>query len=255
MAENQEKGTGRKRQPFRFGVMADLHYSSNNQGTAMGKLEVLVAAFNAYSPEFVIQLGDIIAGHENDIKLSDEDLRTALSVYNRLNIPAYNVIGNHCLDAGKVNVHRRLNMERFYYRIPSTGAVQWRFLVLDGNDAGLGIIGKRQMDWFSSELDDASRNEEKVIVFCHFALLEEAAQTYRMEEPRPLLEIIDKAGNVAAWFAGHDHKGGYTKKNGVHHLTFRGLAETDMAYAITALHNDRIEITGFGNEPHRNLHL
>jgi hypothetical protein len=143
MAENQEKGTGRKRQPFRFGVMADLHYSSNNQGTAMGKLEVLVAAFNAYSPEFVIQLGDIIAGHENDIKLSDEDLRTALSVYNRLNIPAYNVIGNHCLDAGKVNVHRRLNMERFYYRIPSTGAVQWRFLVLDGNDAGLGIIGKR----------------------------------------------------------------------------------------------------------------
>jgi hypothetical protein len=46
---------------------------------------------------------------------------------------------------------------------------------------------------------------ERVICFCHFALLKEAARDHRMARPEPLLEAMDDAGCVVAWFAGHDH--------------------------------------------------
>ena len=85
------------------------------------------------------------------------------------------------------------------------------------------------------------------------ALLPEAARDHRMAQPEPLLEAMDRAGCVLAWFAEHDHTGGYTVRKGVHHVTLRGMVEAPNAnaYALIELHPDHLHETGVGKEPSR----
>jgi hypothetical protein len=60
---------------------------------------------------------------------------------------------------------------------------------------------------------------------------------------------------VVAWFAGHDHAGGYAVRKGVHHVTLKGIVEEPVknAYALIELHPDRIRKIGFGAEPNRDM--
>jgi 3',5'-cyclic AMP phosphodiesterase CpdA len=128
-------------------------------------------------------------------------------------------------------------------------------VVLDGNDAGYGVVSEKQLAWFRTVLARAAARRERVICFCHYALLKEAARDHRMAQPEPLLEALDRAGCVVAWFAGHDHAGGYALRKGVHHLTFKGLVETPdhTAYAFVELHPDCLRVVGVGIENTRNL--
>jgi len=61
---------------------------------------------------------------------------------------------------------------------------------------------------------------------------------------------MDRTGVVVAWFAGHDHAGGYAVRKGVHHVTLKGIVEEPVknAYALIELHGDRIREVGFGAE-------
>ena len=183
--------------------------------TSLQKLEECVADLSHRDLAFVIQLGDIVDGHGKDVEKSIEDLDRVLPIYNKLPMPKYHVVGNHCLSVDKETLGAKLGLKRFYYDFTVPSAKGWRFVVLDGNDAGYGVIGDEQLKWFRSTLDKAVKAGEKVICFCHFALLKEAAEHHRMAKPEPILEAMDEAGCVAAWFAGHDHAGGYAVREGV----------------------------------------
>jgi hypothetical protein len=128
-------------------------------------------------------------------------------------------------------------------------------VVLDGNDAGYGVIGDAQLAWFRETLGQAKAAGEKVICFCHFAALKAAAEHHRLAKPEPVLAALDNAGCVVAWIAGHDHAGGYALRKGVHHVTLRGLVEAGgaTAFARFELADSRLRETGFGNEPGREL--
>jgi hypothetical protein len=78
-----------------------------------------------------------------------------------------------------------------------------------------------------------------------------------MDKPEPVLQAMDEAGCVAAWFAGHDHAGGYYTRKGVHHVTLKGMVEAPVsnAYALIELHPGMIRETGFGKEPSREMAL
>ena len=247
--------------PAVIGVIADIQYADKDTGgkrhyrTSLNNLRECVSDFNDRTPIFVIQLGDIVDGHSNDKERSRKDLDLILSAYNQLTIPAYHVVGNHCLSVGSESLSNAFGLSSFYYDYTVPGAKGWRFFVLDGNDAGYGIIGSEQLEWFRSGLHQAALNGEKVLVFCHFALLKEAAGNHRMAESEALLEAMDATGCVVAWFAGHDHAGGYALRNDVHHLTFKGMVESPVnnAYALVELYPERINVIGFGDEPSRNL--
>ncbi len=248
-------------EPPVFGIMADIQYADKDTGgarhyrTTLKKLEECVADLSDRDLAFVIQLGDIVDGHGKDIKKSADDLDRVLSVFNKLPMAKYHVVGNHCMSVDKPTLGTKLGLKRFYYDFTVRSAKGWRFVVLDGNDAGYGVLGDEQLAWFLSILDQAVQAKEKVICFCHFALLKEAAKHHRMAKPEPILKAIDETGCVVAWFAGHDHAGGYAERNGVHHVTVKGMVEApaDNAYALITLHPDKIQETGFGKEPSRDL--
>ena len=247
--------------PAVFAVLADVQYADKPTGgkrhyrTSLTKLSECVADLNRRGPIFAIQLGDLTDGHRKAPDKSREDLRATLAVFNSLTMPKYHVIGNHCMVSGAETLRQEMGIERFYYDFTAPAARGWRFIVLDGNDAGYGAIGAEQTKWFIAKLDQAAKAGEKVICFCHFALIKGAAAHHRMSKPQPVLEAMDRSGCVVAWFAGHDHAGGYAVRKGVHHVTLKGIVEEPVknAYALIELHPERIRKIGFGAEPNRDM--
>ena len=246
-----------------FGVVSDIQYGdkegsvSRDYRGSLQRLEQCVSAFNGQKLDFVIQLGDLIDGYSTNTAASVADLDKALNTFNRLSAPKYHVLGNHCLSAGTNALAQRLGLERFYYTFTVPAAKGWRFVVLDGNDAGYGVVSERQLMWFRETLDRAQGTGEKVICFCHYPLLKTAAEHHRMAKPEEILKTLDDHTCVAAWIAGHEHAGGYARQRHVHHLTMRGLVEApgSTAFARFELAEDRIQETGFGNEPSREMFL
>lgn len=247
---------------FSFGVIADIQYADKDTKgkrhyrTAIENLKECVSDLNNRELAFTIQLGDIIDGNET-AEQTAIDVKRISDEYNGLNMPAYHVIGNHCMRAGAGILKEQLGLEKFYYDFKAPEAGKWRFIVLDGNDANYGVLGENQLKWLESRLDFAAQQSEQVIVFNHYALLEEAAAKYRMKEPRPVLELIENSGCVVAYIAGHDHAGGYAFQNRIHHLTLHGMVEApaENAYAIIDVFPDKLVIHGYGKEPGRELAL
>ncbi len=167
----------------------------------------------------------------------------------------YHVVGNHCLTAGREELLKKLQLKRAYYSFNPKESSRWLMIVLDGNDAGYGVLGKKQLAWLRNVMAQAAKAQQRVIVFSHFALLKSAAAHHRMAKPQPVLQILDKHDCVAAYFAGHDHSGGYATRKGVHHVTFHGMVEATKknAYAIVRVYPRRLEIKGVGKEPSRRL--
>ena len=249
-------------QPVQFGVVADVQYANKGEaggrgyGGSLGRLADCVSNFNSRPLAFVIELGDIIDGYPQDSARSRKDLGDVLGVFRQFRQPCHAVIGNHCLTTGTNTLAQAFGVPTFHYEFTVAGAKGWRFIVLDGTDAGYGILSSTQIAWFRATLERAKARGERVLCFCHFALLKEAAADFRLAQPEPVLEAICAAGNVAAWFAGHEHNGGYVFTNGVHHVTFKAMVESPSnAYAVVGLEPARIRVTGFGREESRTLEL
>ena len=244
-----------------FGVVTDIQYGDKEGSVArdyrgtLRRLEQCVETFNRQRPDFVIQLGDLVDGYPSNTVASARDLDAVLPIFNRLTAPTYHAVGNHCLNVGKEELGQKLGLTNFYYTFTVPSAKGWRFVVLDGNDAGYGVVSAGQIDWFRTTLAQARSAGEKIICFCHFPLLKEAAETHRMANSEAVLAELDASGCVVAWIAGHDHAGGYALRKGVHHITLRGLVEApgSTAFARIELGADRLRETGFGNEPGREL--
>ncbi|HNX52473.1 MAG TPA: metallophosphoesterase [Pontiellaceae bacterium] len=243
--------------PFTFAVLADVQYGDKDPWKvrhyreSLSRLDECVADLNRRNPAFVIQLGDLIDGYPADPVRSAQDLDTVLSVYNRLTMPRYHTVGNHCIRAGRTVLGQKLGLEKFYYDFTLPGAAGWRFVVLDGMNAGEGLLGDEQTKWLCALLKQSAGRQEKVICFCHFPLAGKSALTNAQE----VLRSAAETGCMAAWFAGHAHGGGYLLTNGIHQVTVRGMVEASArnAYALVEIHPDRLRETGIGEEPSREL--
>ena len=251
-----------RREAFSFGVIADIQYADKDTRGArhyresLGKLKECVEDLDRRELAFTIQLGDFIDGNKTPEKTLS-DLNSVLEVYNTLSMPKYHVVGNHCLTVGKKELQEKLGLRSFYYDFTVPAAQGWRFVVLDGNDAGYGVLGETQLEWLSSKLAEARADKEKVIVFNHFALLNSAARRHRMKMPDPVLNLITESGCVVAYFAGHDHAGGYAFQDGIHHITLKGMVQAPIsnAYAVIEVSPTKLEEIGFGKEPSREMKM
>jgi len=67
-----------------------------------------------------------------------------------------------------------------------------------------------------------------------------------------VIEVIEAFPCVKAYINGHNHKGGYGTKEGIHHLTIKGMVDTEQtAYAVVRVSEGRLELTGYGREESR----
>lgn len=246
-------------EPFSFGIMADVQYADKaNSGpryynSSVDRLETCVNELNLHDLIFTIQLGDIVDGNST-LQKTKSDLDQVLAVYETLEMPAFHVVGNHCLSAGSTLL-KKLQLDRSYYEFTFPKANGWRFVVLNSNDDGIGQVSLKQQNWLQKTLKKAQNRKEKVLIFSHHPLLKEAAPRDQMKNAEDVLTIIQEFPCVIAFFAGHDHGGGYALHEGIHHVTLRGIVEApeQNAFAIITITPDGIEKKGFGKEPDQTM--
>ena len=259
---------------FSFGAIADCQYcESPDRGqrkysASKEKLQKCVKHFNRENLSFVIHLGDFIDRNFS----SFDDL---LPIYNSLDAPGYHVLGNHDFEVAddyKSQVPEKLGMPSKYYDFKIKN---WRFLCLDGNDLSFiayprgskryqdsetyyrekkirspkwnGGVGQKQMSWIREVLQTAEDSQEKVILFSHFPVY--PPDPHNLWNAKEVISLLEEFSCVKAYINGHNHKGKYGIKNGIHYLTCKGMVDTnESAYSIANVFEDRIEIIGYGRE-------
>jgi len=272
---------------FSFGVVSDIQYAnkpvqhgrSRFELDALYKLNKCISHWKEYQHPLkcIVNLGDIIDGHEDRCPTKDsEDLRDVLEALRQLHIPTYHVLGNHCVwNLGCNYLVKELGMKHRFYDVELHSG--WRFVFLDGTDLSLmkdshslqeaqeymktnahrlledwnGGVSKRQRDWLTGVISAAKTNNEKVIVFCHWPLLNpwgpemEPSMMWNADEILPLLD----PEVVFMFMSGHIHENGYVKHNGVHHITLSAVVSApfgENAHAVVHIHDDEVVIEGFG---------
>ena len=278
LTEKDEK-TKNEKYKFSFGAIADCQYCNvPNRGSrqysfSAGKLEECIKELNTHDLKFVIHLGDFI---DRDYDSFDKVLPT----YQSLKMPAYHALGNHDFDVAdkwKSKVPKRMGMQARYYDFVLE---DWHFIVLDGNDVSFhaypkdsseyreaevyyqenkiqspkwnGAVGKEQVAWMRKILEAAEVTAEKVVIYCHFPVY--PADPHNLWNAEEIVSILEKFSCVKAYINGHNHKGAYGIKNGIHFLTLKGMVETEInAYSIISIHHNRLIINGHGRETNRSL--
>ena len=278
--------------PVRFGVIADVQYADKpdagerRYSTSLARLREAVDTLNA-EPDlaFVVQLGDLIDGRDG-AEGSRTDLDAVLELFADLRAPLVHAIGNHCLEVPRDELLARLGLADAHTSREVGG---WRFLAADSmavSVAGLpagdprraaaaawleahpaedwpearpwnGALGGEQLAWIAGELAAARRAGQRVVLFAHHPLLAEAASAAALAwDHGDVLALLAESPEVALWFNGHAHSGGYAERDGVHHVTVQGMVEApegENAWAVVTLHPDRCEIRGAGTVPDRLL--
>lgn len=268
---------------FSFGIAADVQYcdcESKGQRyyrSSLKKLNECVDVFNSKNLSFVIQLGDLI-----DKKIESFD--SVLTIYNRLKMKQYHVLGNHDFSVDnryKNSILNRLDLKNGYYDFKLKS---WRFIVLDGNDISFhrfvagsdnyqkaeklynkiritksdipewnGSIGRDQLNWLKAKLVKSSKIKEKVVIFCHYPIFPKNIHCLWNDDE--VLNIIESFDCVVAYINGHNHAGNYAFHNHIHYLTIQGMVETidTNAFAIIEVYPDKLNVVGYGREHSRIL--
>ncbi len=265
-----------------FGVIADCQYCAlqgndiRKYSLSIDKLTKCVVHFNTMELEYVIHLGDFI---DRDF----ENFDVLNSIYDQLIMPKYHVLGNHDFsvsDDHKKDVPQKMGMPARYYDYEVKG---WRYVVLDGNDISFyaypknseghrkaneyytrnkvqspkwnGAIGVEQLSWLRTVLETAARSDENVILFCHFPIYPENDH-HNLWNAKEIIALLEEFPCVKAYIDGHNHKGNYGMKEGIHYLTLKGMVDTDQtSYAVIEVGEDHLEVTGYGREENRVLEI
>ena len=243
--------TARAAAPSSFGLIADIQYADQRTAGArayrdsLNKLSACAAWFQAQHPQFVLQLGDLVDGGE-------QNLAAAVTAFEAVGRVRYHVLGNHDATLPRESLVSALSLRQSW---SDHGIGAWRYVLLDSTDASVlnaalhpgegrtlldaaraaksanaqewnGGLGQAQIDWLSRVLDHTRRARQRAVVLCHQPVLAEACRPeHLLLNHRQVLACLEQSGVVAAYFSGHDHRGGSAQKNGIHHVTLKGLVE------------------------------
>jgi len=275
---------------FSFGVIADIQYADKPPVTGRARYErdsiiKLKVSLDHWMKchtdtplKCIVNLGDIIDGHEGEgaVDKDKRDLHDVLSALSTINLPKYHVLGNHCVwNLGCEYTTQALGMPHRFYDVPIVKG--WRFVFLDGTDLSLmkdshsmeeakeyfkehshrmledwnGGFSKKQQQWLLQVFEKAKKDKEKLILFCHWPLLNLWTPDFASSllwNAEDILRMLDPEV-VFMFMSGHMHENGYTIHNGIHHLTLGAVVTTPHglhAHAVVHVSNDAVDVEGFG---------
>jgi predicted phosphodiesterase len=274
-SENQKELT--------LGLFADCQYSDyETKGIrfykkSLSKLNDCITEFNTNKKiDFIVSLGDIIDKDFSSFDKINETLYQSIK-------PVYHVLGNHDFSVEedkKSAITSKLKMGKNYYTLEKNN---WRFIFLDGNEVSLfsgdsnilpkaekilanlkkqkkpnacnynGGIGKKQLIWLEEQINQASKKNQLVTIFCHYPIF--PLEGHCLWNSEDVLELISGHNCVKAWINGHNHKGNYTFHNNIHFLNLKGMIDTETknSFATASFKKKKIIIKGFGREESRVL--
>ncbi|HNW57344.1 MAG TPA: metallophosphoesterase [Bacteroidales bacterium] len=272
-----------KKPIFSFGLIADAQYSDNNPvGTrfyrlSSQKLKEAAESLKRDSADFIINLGDII---DKDF----ESYKKVLDILRASGVKTYHITGNHDYSVDpklKNKLPVLQNSKKGYFSFVHE---HFRFIFLDGNEISIyssgnktaikqgedtlvsmkargdinamdwnGGMSKNQLTWLNDQLTEATKENEKVFIICHFPVVPE--NVHNLYNYKEVLSILKNYHNIVAWFNGHNHAGNYGSFNMIHFVTIKGMVETEEnnSFALVEVYSDKVLIKGYGREESRTL--
>ena len=259
---------------FEFGAMTDCQYCNQpSRGVRLykkstKKLKECVKDYNTMDLKYVVHLGDFI---DKDFSSFDD----LIPITNKLKHPLYHVLGNHDFDVKDSEKHlvpAKMGLKDRYYTFEKGN---WKFIALDGNDISTyawpknsdqhkesmkiykekykgkatwnGGIGKEQISWLKKELAESEKKKQNVILYCHFPVYPK--DPHNLWNAEEIIAVLEQYSCVKAYINGHNHKGHYGVKKGIHYVTLKGMVDTETtAYAKVKVTEKEIIITGYGRQ-------
>ena len=192
---------------FTFAVVTDVHADAEH-ATAIGQL---VSRLNAESPDFVVNLGDLVFEGNT---ATDNQARDWFNVYQNafsaLQMPVYNAVGCHdVVGIGSDNLQNTdfaYGKDLFVQRFGQDGRTYYSFdhssyhcIVLDPNDLVAGDqvyrLPEAELQWLDDDLAGVSKDTPLLVFFSEPTVnwTNRAALTSRLK------------GRKATFFSGHLH--------------------------------------------------
>ncbi|XP_014768233.1 manganese-dependent ADP-ribose/CDP-alcohol diphosphatase isoform X2 [Octopus bimaculoides] len=114
-----------------------------------------------------------------------------------------------------------------------------------------GAIGKAQMEWISASLQQAEELHQNVVICGHCPVYIKSCNIKSLcWDSAAILKLISSFNCVLAYFAGHEHQGGFAiDPKGIYHITFPGVIETSpdtSCFATVELHPRTLQVCGQG---------
>ncbi len=235
-------------EPVKLVLFADLHAHDTDSPsehkvmtTWADRLTPFVDAANAWSPDLVINLGDLVNGtFVMGAELGDPVripgiLDEVVGLLSALNAPVHHVLGNHDVySLSKEQFLAGTGQEATFYSFDVGG---FHFAVLDAqydkqeqdyaHVAWMvqGMIPSIQLEWLA---EDLAGTDLPTLILIHqplssdFSLLAGGPPVLNHLAVRAVLEA---SGNVVAVFQGHTHASQHTEIAGIHYMTIAPLVD------------------------------
>jgi hypothetical protein len=253
---------------LRFGIVTDSHYADADMQynryfrESLEKMAECIDLMNDQKVDFLIELGDF-----KDQNTPPEEEKTLgylqkiEGCFRKFNGPTYHVLGNHDMDS--------LSKEQFLKNVTNTdipsGSTYYsfdrqgvHFVVLDANFNADGTaydhgnygwnqtyVPDAELEWLRKDL---AGTKLPAIVFTHQQL--GSLGVTDISNAEAVRKILQASGKVLAGFDGHNHAGGHSVIEGIHHYTLKAMVEgsgkDNSSYAIVEVTPDRnIIVTGY----------
>lgn len=258
--------SGSARQSARFGLFTDVHHADKPEsGTryyreSLSKLREGATEFGKRKVDFLVTLGDLV-----DAAPTREQERAwlgqAVQLLRGAGLPAWFVLGNHCVQTlTKAEFLAGAGQRQSYFSF-DTGGVH--FIVLDACYRKDGVAyDAGNFDWKDTDIPpderewlagDLAKTNRPAIVFVHQRL--DDAGVHGVASAAGVRRVLEQAGTVKAVFQGHSHQNDYREINGIHYCTMRAVVEgsgaTNSGYAeITVFEDGGVRVEGFRAQRH-----
>jgi|GEM_PF-796321 hypothetical protein len=193
---------------FSFAVFGDFRMSRRDRPYPPAFRQVL-NEIAVISPSLVVSTGDAYYGYGGSFQQFKNEANTFHSIINSLDVPFYNVIGNH--ETGGSADREDFIRERYRDFYGSFDYGNSHFIILNTEERNReGSITGEQLKWLEKDLEK-NRQTANIFVFLHRPLFPKldpeliTGKAFRDSKNRNYLHSLFMRYKVRAVFAGHEH--------------------------------------------------
>lgn len=226
---------------IKFIQVTDVHLSANNEYSKKELKYAVKDINNQQNISFVVFTGD------NIDSASEINLKTFLSIVNKLKVPYYIVLGNHDVyksgGLSKVRYFEIIRQKNLFFpqKKPNYkfSKNRFNFYIVDGAKeiipGPVGYYREDTLKWLDKQL---TKNKKRpAVIFQHYPLVypedsEKRLKTHKTYKAEEYLEMLNKHDNVLAVISGHFHTNAENMQNGVYHISTPSMAGLPHSYKI-----------------------
>ncbi|HEX7319933.1 MAG TPA: metallophosphoesterase [bacterium] len=208
---------------LRFAVIGDRAGSHTDS-----VFEEIIGEVKLLTPDFVLNVGDLIEGYETDTMITKAQWEGILNTIRILPCPFHFVPGNHDIESEiDTGIFEKVSGTKHYYSFDVQNS---HFIILDNTSLYWqteGGLDSAQFAWLTTDLE-TSKSKDNSFAFFHIPTWSDSWNNAQADTVEALLERY----GVKAVFTGHHHTYTYFEKNGTKYVTLSssggGLDDMDI---------------------------